>query len=425
MDLSLLKQTYGIIGSYPKLIEALEKAVKYAEFDNSILVLGESGVGKDVFARLIHGCSNRKSKKLVSVDCGAMNEGTINSELFGHERGAFTDAVSDKKGYFEVADGGTIFLDEIGNMPMETQMRLLRVLQNGTFMRVGSSAEIKTNVRIIAATNVDLRKAVASGKFRQDLFYRLNQGKIQVPPLRDRGNDIVLLAHKFASEFFHTYNRSNRITFEKAADEALLAYKWPGNVRELKSVISTVCMLNSNESIITKEMLSEHLNPGDFQLTTIDDGASFTYSIDREQLFHHIKMLMEQVASLTSRVVNLEQGIGNIPNAPYPATNLLPPTNEQTATPTLEHEIQVPTVVEEHEVPPMELPTHEATDADFEEVHGGELIIKPGLTMDKINDLVYESVLRRHNGNRKNAADELQVSVRTLYRWIEKTNFKI
>ncbi|MDE6430630.1 MAG: sigma 54-interacting transcriptional regulator, partial [Duncaniella sp.] len=229
------KQRYGIVGNAPGLIAAISRAIQVAPIDLSVLVTGESGTGKEFFPKIIHGFSPRKHSKYIAVNCGAIPEGTIDSELFGHEKGSFTGAISSRKGYFEEADGGMIFLDEVAELPLTTQARLLRVLETGEFIKVGSSTVQKSNVRIVAATNVDMAKAVAEGRFREDLYYRLSTVSIHIPPLRERGNDIVLLARKFASDFAERYTMP-AISFDDSARNMLLRYRWPGNVRKLNKV---------------------------------------------------------------------------------------------------------------------------------------------------------------------------------------------
>ena len=230
------KLRYGIVGNAPALSEAVERALRVAPIDLSVLVTGESGTGKEFFPQIIHGAGSRKHSRYIAVNCGAIPEGTIDSELFGHEKGAFTGAVDSRKGYFEEADGGTIFLDEVAELPLTTQARLLRVLETGEFLKVGSSKVQKTNIRIVAATNVDLVRAVAEGRFREDLYYRLSTIQIHVPPLRDRGTDIRLLARRFASSFAERYSMPP-ISFSEEADSLMRHYRWPGNVRQLKNVV--------------------------------------------------------------------------------------------------------------------------------------------------------------------------------------------
>ena len=247
-DIQLIKQRFGIIGNHPGLNRAIDVALQVAPTDLSVLITGESGVGKENFPQIIHQNSLRKHGQYIAVNCGAIPEGTIDSELFGHEKGSFTGALADRKGYFEVADGGTIFLDEVGELPMPTQARLLRVLESGEFIKVGSSKVLKTNVRIVAATNVDLVRAVSENRFREDLYYRLNTVPIQIPPLRERQDDIVLLFRKFASDCAEKYHMPP-VTLEEDARQLLLSYRWPGNVRELKNVTERLSVIEEQRNI--------------------------------------------------------------------------------------------------------------------------------------------------------------------------------
>ena len=251
------KQRFGIIGNAPALVAAVERAIRVAPIDLSVLVTGESGTGKEFFPQIIHAFSARKHAKYIAVNCGAIPEGTIDSELFGHEKGAFTGAVDSRKGYFEEANGGTIFLDEVAELPLTTQARLLRVLESGEFLKVGSSTVQKTNIRIVAATNVDLVAAVADGRFREDLYYRLSTVQIHIPPLRDRGADIRLLTRKFASDFSERY-RMPAVTFTAEADDTMRHYRWPGNVRQLKNVVEQIALFEAGKEI-TPAVLTQYL----------------------------------------------------------------------------------------------------------------------------------------------------------------------
>ena len=257
VDVQQIKQRFGIIGNNPGLNRAIDVALQVAPTDLSVLITGESGVGKETFPQIIHQNSQRKHGQYIAVNCGAIPEGTIDSELFGHEKGSFTGALADRKGYFEVADGGTIFLDEVGELPTPTQARLLRVLETGEFIKVGSSKVQKTNVRIVAATNVNLVQAVSEGKFREDLYYRLNTVPIQVPPLRERPEDIVLLFRKFASDCAEKY-RMPTIQLSENARQVLLNYRWPGNVRQLKNITEQISIFETAREV-TGEILQEYL----------------------------------------------------------------------------------------------------------------------------------------------------------------------
>lgn len=275
-DVVQAKQRYGIIGNSPALIEAVARAVQVAPIDLSVLVTGESGTGKEFFPKIIHGFSSRKHAKYIAVNCGAIPEGTIDSELFGHEKGAFTGAVATRKGYFEEADGGTLFLDEVAELPLTTQARLLRVLESGEFLKVGSSTVQRANVRIVAATNVDMAKAVADGKFREDLYYRLSTVTISVPPLRDRGADIPLLARKFAADFAERYTMP-RISFDDEARAMLMTYRWPGNVRQLKNVTEQLALFYAGDTI-GASVLAPHLPALSMSLAPLGGGRGCAFS---------------------------------------------------------------------------------------------------------------------------------------------------
>ena len=252
-NLQAIKQRFEIIGNDPTLNRSLEKAIQVAPTDISVLVTGESGVGKESIPKIIHGLSHRKHSKYIAVNCGAIPEGTIDSELFGHEKGAFTGATATRSGYFEVADGGTIFLDEVGELPLTTQVRLLRVLENGEFLKVGSSQVQKTNVRIVAATNVEMTKAIQEGKFREDLYYRLSTIEIGVPPLRTRKEDIHLLFRKFASDFGQKYKMPT-IRLSEEAVQMLIKYRWPGNIRQLRNIAEQISVLESSREVNVKTL---------------------------------------------------------------------------------------------------------------------------------------------------------------------------
>lgn len=294
------KQRFGIVGNDQALHLALERAIKVAPHELSVLIIGESGTGKEFFPKVIHENSRRRHSRYFAVNCGAIPEGTIDSELFGHEKGAFTGAISDRKGYFEEADGGTLFLDEVAELPMSTQARLLRVLESGEFIRVGSSDVRKTNVRIVAATNVNMTKAIEEGRFREDLFYRLSTVTIVIPPLRERADDIVMIARKFAADFAEK-NQTDEISFDTDARWALMKYRWPGNVRQLKNVIDQIAIFESGKTI-TKEIISAYL-PADTRSTlpaTVKNSPS--YESEREFLFKMVLSLRQEVEELRAKL---------------------------------------------------------------------------------------------------------------------------
>lgn len=292
---------FSIIGNSPELINAIDRAVTVAPYDLSVLITGESGAGKEVFPKIIHNYGSRRHKKYIAVNCGAIPEGTIDSELFGHEKGAFTGAISTRKGYFEEADGGTIFLDEVAELPLTTQARLLRVLESGEFIKVGASTVQKTDIRIVAATNVDLADRIAKGTFREDLFYRLSTVQITVPPLHDRGDDIILLAKKFASDFAHKYLTAP-IRFTSDAERAMLIYRWPGNVRQLKNIVEQLALFYAGKEVDRNEIL-DYLPLGSKRSEgSIPAKPSGTYEIERDFLWQSIFAMRAEIADLKSRI---------------------------------------------------------------------------------------------------------------------------
>ncbi len=386
-----VKQRFGIIGNDATLNRAIDVAMQVAPTDLSVLITGESGVGKENFPQIIHQNSHRKHGTYIAVNCGAIPEGTIDSELFGHEKGSFTGALADRKGYFEVADGGTIFLDEVGELPIPTQARLLRVLESGEFIKVGSSKVLKTNVRIVAATNVNLVDAVAHNRFREDLYYRLNTVPIVIPPLRDRGDDILLLFRKFASDAAEKY-RVPAIRLEDDARQLLLTYRWPGNVRELKNVSERLSILEP-ERTINADRLRPYLP--NIEATHLpvpvgrpqEDGKLF--SSEREILYQVLFDMKKDVTELKKLVHDIMSG------------------NMQTAAVPVEPQ-PVPYVA------PKPHPVHEA-----ETVEEAEEIEEP-MALGDLERQMIRRALERHGGRRKAAAADLGISERTLYRKIKE-----
>ena len=381
-EIAQVKQRFSIIGNSPALLEAIGRAVKVAPIDLSVLVTGESGSGKEFFPKIIHAYGARKHKKYIAVNCGAIPEGTIDSELFGHEKGSFTGAISTRKGYFEEADGGTIFLDEVAELPLTTQARLLRVLETGEFLKVGSSVVQKTDIRIVAATNVDLLKAVEKGKFREDLYYRLSTVVINVPPLHDRGDDVVLLARKFAADFAEKYVMPG-ITFSEDAQRAMLLYRWPGNVRQLKNVVEQLALFNAGEEIDRHTLL--HLLPMDYSgnASLVPSGADHRYEAEREMLWQLIYGLRNEIADLNRKVESLSEKDGapmSVSEAKVPVQSLI------------KYEPPKDSVVADINVSPLEQAEKQTIIA----------------------------ALQRNKGNKKLTADELNISQRTLYRKIRE-----
>ena len=419
MNLQSIKQRFAIIGSSNALDHALNTAIRVANTDLSVLVTGESGVGKEVFSKIIHQLSARKHNKFIPVNCGAIPEGTINSELFGHEKGAFTGATNDRKGYFETVDGGTIFLDEIGEMPLDTQAYLLRVLESGEFIRVGSSQVHKTDVRVIAATNVNLQERVRNGKFREDLYYRLNTVPISVPPLRERSKDILLLFRKFASDFAEKY-RAAGIRLDERAQLLIENYRWPGNIRELKNMAEQVSVL-SEERLVTASMLIEyfpHLTKRNLPALRRDDSEAETAFREREILY---KLLFEMKSDLNDlkslvfelirnnnlEVSNTEQLQQMKPTAlPFPSfpeesTSLPSPVESE-----LSNNIDRTPIILDRQV--NEQPLYDNSE-----------VVEENLKLEDIEKEAIQRALKKHKGRRKDAAHELGISERTLYRKIK------
>ena len=427
-DITSAKQRFGIVGNAPALMAALERAVRVAPIDLSVLVTGESGTGKEFFPKIIHAYSPRKHARYIAVNCGAIPEGTIDSELFGHEKGAFTGAVATRKGYFEEADGGTIFLDEVGELPLTTQARLLRVLETGEFMKVGSSTVQKTNIRVVAATNVDMQEAVRQGKFREDLYYRLSTVQITVPPLRDRGNDILLLARKFTADFSERY-RTPRITFSDTASNLMLHYGWPGNVRQLKNVTEQLALFNAGSEVSADELTS-YLPDLTRTFAPVASHAvrepqdSSAYEREREMLFNMIFRLQKEIDSLREEVK-----AGKV--------------TEQAVSPfiTPHSEVCYPTsIVKFNEHPVIDLNKisgePQVIDADHvetvtDDVKSQETVKAvtkvddtPAQTLEETERETIRRALERNMGRRKETANELNISERTLYRKIKDYNLE-
>ena len=395
IDITTVKQRFGIIGNSELLNRALSVALRVAPTDLSVLVVGESGVGKEFFPQIIHAYSARKHAKYIAVNCGAIPEGTIDSELFGHEKGAFTGATDARKGYFEEADGGTIFLDEVGELPLSTQVRLLRVLQSGEFLRVGSAKVQKTDVRVVAATNNDLLKSIETGRFREDLYYRLNTVPIAVPALRDRPEDIPLLFRKFASDVAVQYHMP-AISLDEGARQLLQNYYWRGNIRQLKNVAEQISALEQSR-VITAEVLSGYLTPvqpSPAAMTPTGGAATGDMATERELLYKVLFDMRSDINDLKRMLADLMQGTAH--RAPASAQ---PPHEVVGLLPSMSHPAAVD-YAESEEV--TEEPVHtERTKADVQR----ELIIR---------------ALRNNNGRRRDAARELFMSERTLYRRIKE-----
>ena len=409
-NIRAIKQRFGIVGESPALIAAIRRAMLVAPIDLSVLIIGESGSGKESFPKIIHESSPRKHKKYIAVNCGAIPEGTIDSELFGHVKGSFTGAIADHKGYFEEADGGVIFLDEVAEMPMSTQARLLRVLENGEYLRVGDSTVRKTNIRIVAATNKDMLQAVKDGKFREDLYYRLSTVQINVPPLRDRGDDIVLLSRLFLRNFINE-NRTREVTLTDDAQRLLKSYHWPGNVRQLKSVIEQVALFESGNTVDAMT-LSQYMPSNRETALTVQSKPSFDYNAEREQLFTLILSMRAEIDALKKRM----DGVG-------PSSHVTSTVHElkRESNPLLdissERDINMASPYRNLQREAQDLGrVDEVTPMDVE----GETV----KTLDETERETIETALRRNNGRRKLTAQELNISERTLYRKIKQYNLE-
>jgi transcriptional regulator with PAS, ATPase and Fis domain len=417
MSVQQVKQRFGIIGNSSGLNRAVEVATQVAPTDISILVIGESGVGKEIIPQIIHGYSSRKHNEYIAVNCGAIPEGTIDSELFGHEKGSFTGAQSSRKGYFEVADGGTIFLDEVAELPLQTQVRLLRVLETGEFLKVGSSKVIKTNVRIIAATNVNIPEAIKKGKFREDLYYRLSTVPITLPPLRERNDDIHLIFRKFAADFADKY-RMPTIRLSDESIKMIDSYKWPGNIRQLKNITEQISVIEK-ERVITPEILHKYL-PKDNSSSlpmVIDENASIKGDLsDREILYKVLFDMRRDVTEMKKIIIGLLQNNSDLS------------TNEKSAIIS-----KYNSDVQENKgfAHPGETPSNFAeqqTVVDenygFQEPIQDHIEIEESLSLEEREIELIKKALVKHNNKRKYAAKELGISERTLYRKIKEYDIK-
>ena len=408
-EIQQVKLRFGIIGNNEALMRAIDIAIQVAPTDLSVLITGESGVGKESFPQIIHQYSRRKHGQYIAVNGGAIPEGTIDSELFGHEKGAFTGAIGERKGYFGEADGGTIFLDEVGELPMPTQARLLRVLETGEFIKVGSSKVEKTNVRIVAATNVNLTQAIADGRFREDLYYRLNTVPIQVPALRERGEDVVLLFRKFASDFAEKY-RMPAIQLTEDAKQLLLAYSWPGNVRQLKNITEQISIIETNREInasILKNYLPEQNNAQRLPALFGVKNESKSFESEREILYQVLFDMRQDVTELKKLVheIMTERAAVGSP-AVTPAAYYTPAPAVVASVPAA-----VPTIIH---------PSVKPAPAMDDDIQDTEEYVEESLSLDEVEKEMIRKALERHHGKRKSAAKDLNISERTLYRKIKE-----
>lgn len=429
-ELQKIKQRYNIVGNSDGLNHALDVALQVAPTDLSVLIIGESGVGKEIIPRVIHDNSPRRREKYFAINCGSIPEGTIDSELFGHEKGSFTGAIGESEGYFGIANKGTIFLDEVGELPIQTQARLLRVLETGEYIRVGGTEIRKTDVRIVAATNVNMRKAVSEGRFREDLYYRLNTIPIQMPALRERGDDILLLFRLFAMQMAEKY-RLPKISLSDEAKQIMQKYKWPGNVRQLKNITEQMSVL-SREREIDAQTLTQFI-PRDeesTQLATIqkDGKDDHSYASERELLYKILYELRGNVSDLRREMNSLRKqldearqlgGTGGYVSPVQPNTQVAPVSSVSPVS-------SVPPITDLDELQHIrqEIATGgmrgtykpEAEDAEIEEIKEEN----ENLNLSDLSKQMIEKALERNNGNRKKAAEELGISDRTLYRKINK-----
>ena len=414
MEIQQIKQRFGIIGTYPGLDRAIDIARQVAPTDLSVLISGESGTGKEAFPQIIHSLGIRKHGPYIAVNCGAIPEGTIDSELFGHEKGAFTGAHDTRKGYFEVVNGGTIFLDEISELPLSTQVRLLRILETGEFIRVGSSKVLKTEVRVVAATNLDIALAIRKGKFREDLFYRLNTVPIQVPSLKERGNDILLLFRKFAADFSERY-RMPGIRLEEEARQLLLNYEWPGNIRQLKNVTEQLSIIEQEREVSGSSLVQYLPDYNKTRLPALiskENVSEETFNSEREILYkvlfdmksdmNDLKKLVAQIMEQGSVSSEIEQENEGIIKKLYSTVDDLPSEAENLIT----HQMQTQKGRDEEHITDTEEIVEESLSLEDKEI---EMIIK---------------ALEKHNGKRKYAAQDLGISERTLYRKIKEYNIE-
>ena len=413
MDIQSIKNRFGIIGNSPALNYALQVASQVANTDLTVLINGESGVGKEVFSQIIHSLSARKHNPFIAVNCGAIPEGTIDSELFGHEKGSFTGAVDARKGYFETVNGGTIFLDEIGELPLGTQARLLRVLETGEFIRVGSSKVQKTDVRVIAATNKDLLQLVQAGKFREDLYYRLSTVPIRVPALHDRPEDIHLLFRKFAADFANKY-KTSPVQLDEEAKNLLISYPWPGNVRELKNIAEQISVL-SQDKLINAKTLNKFLQPysnNRLPVLAHPNGSSTDFSNEREILYKLFFDMKKDVTELKRMFLDILQNPNKVAQNQAFINELKESDNYRLKTNEVLQPVLVQPAVQHVQPAPVTIGMPGDID-EHEEVEESLNII------DKEKELIIKA-LKKHKGKRKDAALDLGISERTLYRKLKE-----
>lgn len=423
VDVQQVKQRLGIIGNAPKLLQAIRTAVQVAPTDATVLITGESGVGKEFFPKIVHQYSIRKHKNYIAINCGAIPEGTIDSELFGHRKGSFTGALADRKGYFEEANEGTIFLDEVGELPLATQARLLRVLENGEFIPVGASQPIKTNVRIVAATNVNMADAIRNGRFREDLYYRLNTVPILVPPLRERGDDIALLFRRFASDYASMY-QVPPLELSTDAKHILITYRWPGNIRELRNITERMSILEQNR-LVEPEVLRNYLSAAGLQdLHPVVSGVQ--QSVDQQTFANEREILYQVLFDLRRDFNELKQTVNEMKGAPLSETNRTIQMVEHTEACSPRHEDASHTLLpqytahnQEHAIDYDEVVEPEEAE---ETLSPSETATKGIITLEEAErQLITQALeLQKSSHTRQQIADMLGISVRTLSRKIKE-----
>lgn len=413
-SLQQVKQRFGIIGSAPELDRAIDVALQVAPTDLSVLITGESGVGKENFPQIVHLYSKRKHGPYFAINCGSIPEGTIDSELFGHEKGSFTGATGTRKGYFEVADGGTLFLDEVGELPLSTQARLLRVLESGEFIKVGSSKVEKSDVRVVAATNMDMVKAVEQGKFREDLYYRLNSVPIRIPPLRDRKDDIPLLFRKFSGDCAEKYMMPP-ITLTDDAREMLKNYRWPGNIRQLKNITEQISIIEQ-ERVINAEILQKYLPYNEVGMLPVP--LSQLHNTEQKSFANEREILYQVLFDMRKDITDLKQVVKSMMESPsQSAATFQPTTNNLQATTVFQEEQPRVTVPVKYETIPNSIQLDEPGKNDIQEATEFE---ESTLSISDVEKDMIIKALERHHGKRKLAAADLGISERTLYRKIKE-----
>lgn len=419
-DIQQVKQRFGIIGNSTDLNRAIERALMVAPVDMSVLITGESGVGKESFPQIIHQFSHRKHGTYIAVNCGSIPEGTIDSELFGHEKGSFTGATSDRKGYFEVANGGTLFLDEVGELPLSTQARLLRVLESGEFIKVGSSKVEKTDVRLVAATNVDMVSAVNKGRFREDLYYRLNTVPITIPPLRQRKEDIALLFRKFSSDFAERY-RMPAITLSEEAKDVLRNYRWPGNIRQLKNITEQISIIEQTREI-SPEILRPYLPSNEVGMVPFSASADKSdqkiFNSEREILYQVLFDMKRDMTEL-KKIVHGLVAKGAVPSDMISDLN----QDSHPASFPVDTEVQLPAKYD-NVVTPLFAESAAGSQNEVEDAVVENDFPEETLSLEEVERSMIVKALSRHQGKRKLAAQDLRISERTLYRKIKEYNLE-